>query len=223
MKDENNALVAQALMEQRHRKNTATVTNGLQTFYEVGMALAEIRDSKSYKLVAQFDTFEAFCRSEWDMSKTNANLYIGSSVVMENVKNDINLCQTPANMGQTIPLQKLKTPEEQQQAWTRVLELAGPDKKVTAKLVKSVVDEFTAPEPPKAPEQPELDVGPSPAVRAAFGPQGLEKEALALILREARRGASKKCHPDVNPQGTDMMVEVNRLLDEIAKYFGYEG
>ncbi len=113
---------------------------------------SEIRDTKSYKLVAGYDTFEAFCRSEWDMKRRNAYYYIDAAQVIENVQHVAQI--KPDNVRQTIPMQKLKTPEEQQKAWTRVLELAGPDQKVTAKLVKSVVDEFTAPEPPKEPEPP---------------------------------------------------------------------
>ena len=121
----------------------------------------------------------------------------------------------PTNEGQARELTKLKTPEEQQSAWKRVLELADTGKKVTAKLVKSVVDEFTAPEPPE--QDPP---GPSKEMLKDLAPQGLEREALELILKEAKRGCSKKCHPDVNPNGAELMAEVNRLLDEIKKYYG---
>jgi hypothetical protein len=45
----------------------AVIKTGQQTFVEVGLALAEIRDSRLYK--ADFETFESYCREKWQFSK----------------------------------------------------------------------------------------------------------------------------------------------------------
>lgn len=135
--------------------NKEIVTKGLQTFYEVGTALAEIRDSKSYKLVDGYDTFEKFCRAEWDMGRSNAYQLMDDASVVQNVRNFGQNLPDPTTQSHAHPLLKIEDPEVQGEAWKRVLEVAsGENKKVTAKLVKSVVDaildgdEFTAPDPP---------------------------------------------------------------------------
>lgn len=130
--------IAGSAISEQHRNDEATITNGLQTFYEVGCALARIRDSKSYKLVAGFDTFEEYCRERWDMGYRHANKVIAAADVVHNLTP---IGVTPTVESQARPLTKL-APEQQREAWQRALELAG-DRRITAKLVGSVVDEFT--------------------------------------------------------------------------------
>ena len=135
-------------MEQLNKCETVIEKN-LEGFWEVGTALAEIRDSHLYR--KDYGTFEAYCKDKWDMSKAYAHRLIGSAQVYENLSpiGDIQ----PINEAQARPLAKLETPELQQEAWDMVVETAAPDGKVTAKLVKSVVKDFVNPKPD--PEQKE--------------------------------------------------------------------
>lgn len=48
------------------------IRRNLQSFYEVGSALREIRDKGLYRDVLGFDTFEAYCKAKWDMKRTYA-------------------------------------------------------------------------------------------------------------------------------------------------------
>lgn len=60
-----------------------TIEAGRKTFVEVGLALAEIRDSKLFR--SDFDTFEAYCQSKWKMGRRYANLLIESSAVVKSL------------------------------------------------------------------------------------------------------------------------------------------
>ena len=104
-----------ALLEQRHKRNEETISKGLKTFVEVGNALAEIRDSKSYKEVAGYDTFEAYCRDKWEMVASRARQLCLAANIVENIKSVTIV--TPSTESQARPLTKLKTPEQQQEAW----------------------------------------------------------------------------------------------------------
>jgi hypothetical protein len=111
-------------------------------FYEIGKALKEIRDNRLYKL-ALFETFAAYARARWDMSRSHAHRLIDAYGVIRNLSpiGDI----LPANEAQVRPLAKLN-PSQQQNIWRRFLESgleltalnlkkfidgAGPEKKKT--------------------------------------------------------------------------------------------
>ena len=102
-----------------------------------------------------YETFEAFCKEEWDLTPTRSRQLRLSARAYGNLESVKIFTVLPSNEGQATELLKLKDPDTQREAWKRtfssgaaLLELAG-DKKVTAKLVKKVVDEFTAPYPGK--------------------------------------------------------------------------
>ncbi len=59
------------------------IQTGLKTFYEVGNALATIRDNRLYR--AEHSTFEHYCQAKWDMTKKRANQLISTSHVCENI------------------------------------------------------------------------------------------------------------------------------------------
>ena len=116
------------------------IRRNLQSFYEVGSALREIRDKGLYRDVLGFDTFEAYCKAKWDMKRTYAFYMIESAKVIDNVHN----CeQKPATESQVRPLSRLD-PEKQREAWTKAVSTA-PEGKVTAahvyKIVKGMMDQ----------------------------------------------------------------------------------
>ncbi|MBU0972642.1 MAG: hypothetical protein KKC20_18495 [Proteobacteria bacterium] len=53
------------------------IKKGLNTFLEVGRALAEIRDNRLYREAYPGYTFERYCKNVWDLSKGYANQQIG--------------------------------------------------------------------------------------------------------------------------------------------------
>lgn len=64
-------------------RNERIIAGGLQTFYDVGHALAEIRDRKLYR--ARFRTFEAYCQDRWGFSRQRASQLIIGADVAENL------------------------------------------------------------------------------------------------------------------------------------------
>ena len=114
------------------------IRRNLQSFYEMGLALMEIRDQGLYRDVLGFETFEAYCKAKWDMKRTYAFYMIESAKVIDNVHN----CeQKPATESQVRPLSRLD-PEKQREAWAKAVSTA-PEGKVTAKHVQQVVRGMT--------------------------------------------------------------------------------
>lgn len=114
------------------------IETGLRTFYEVGRAMATIRDSRLYR--EAYDTFEEYCKDRWDMGINYADRLLRSTKVIENIKS-VPMGTKPANERQTRPLTKLGTKQLQQEAWEKVVETA-PEGKVTARHVSKVVSEM---------------------------------------------------------------------------------
>jgi N6-adenosine-specific RNA methylase IME4 len=109
-------------------ENERIIERGLKTFYEVGNALIQIRDSRLYR--EQYSTFEEYCQGRWQLERRRAYQLMDTSLVFNNVKNFSHL---PANEAQTQPLVSLE-PDEQRLAWAAVIEAVGNDK-ITAKDV----------------------------------------------------------------------------------------
>ena len=124
-------------------KNTAElerlegiIRRNLQSFYEVGRALMEIRDSGLYRDVLGFDTFEAYCKSKWDFASNYARRLMASAETFDNVKN-VPIGTVPATETQCRPLVSLNAPQ-QREAWAKAVETAQ-EGKVTAAHVQKVV------------------------------------------------------------------------------------
>ncbi len=62
----------------------ATISAGLQTFYEVGNALLAIRDARLYR--RDFATFEEYCQKRWGMVASRARQLIGAAGVAANLE-----------------------------------------------------------------------------------------------------------------------------------------
>jgi hypothetical protein len=136
-------------MENAITKNTVeleqlegVIQKNIGAFYEVGRALMEIRDKGLYRDVLGYDTFEAYCKSRWDFTKSYANYLISSNAVLENLTT---IVVKPQTESQTRPLAKLQ-PEQQRTAWLKAVETA-PEGKVTAAHVSKVVKEITGEQP----------------------------------------------------------------------------
>lgn len=105
-------------------------------FYEVGQALAQIRDRKLYR--ANYDTFEAYCGDRWGFSRQRAAQLIDASAVVENLSTN-GLQKLPGSERQCRPLTPLE-PEQQREAWVNALSQSPSP---TAAAVQSAVERVT--------------------------------------------------------------------------------
>lgn len=113
------------------------INKNLQSFYELGNALREIRDNRLYRDVLGFETFEEYCKVKWDFSKSHINRTISASNTVD-ILTPIGVI--PKAESQTRPLTRLE-PQQQIEAWKKVVETA-PDGKITAALVTKVVKQI---------------------------------------------------------------------------------
>ena len=115
----------------------AVIERGLETFFEVGQAMAIIRDRKLYR--ADFKTFEEYCRDRWGMRRQVANRFIAASETVANLEP---IGSIPASESQARPLTSLE-PDQQRKAWSKVVQEAqASGKPITAAKVRAVVDTF---------------------------------------------------------------------------------
>lgn len=94
------------------------VRTGIETFWKVGKALADIRDGRLYR--ESHGTFEDYCRERWDITDNYARRLIGSAEVRANLET-VPIGTVPENEAQSRPLASLP-PELQRAAWTEAAE-----------------------------------------------------------------------------------------------------
>ena len=100
------------------------IAAGKRTFIEVGLALAEVRDSKLYR--SDYKTFDDYCREKWGWDKTYCTRLIGASEVSKTVP-----IGTIHNEAQARELAKVEPAER-----AGVLEKAAESGNVTAKSIR---------------------------------------------------------------------------------------
>ncbi|MDQ3665403.1 MAG: phage N-6-adenine-methyltransferase [Acidobacteriota bacterium] len=110
------------------------IARGVTTFFEVGAALTEIRDSRLYR--CEYPTFESYCRERWDMGRAHAYRLIESAGVVENLS-PIGDGILPANEAQARELIPYE-PEIQKAVWQIVTNTLPKGAKLTAGHVRSV-------------------------------------------------------------------------------------
>lgn len=115
----------------------------MESFIEVGKALAEVRDSKLYE--GKYKTFEDYCEQRWEFGRHRGYLLISAAKVMESVDN----CQhRPANEAQARALGE--APEKDRKKVMKAAAAAAPkdDKgkpKITAAIITQVIESDTVP------------------------------------------------------------------------------
>jgi len=120
----------------RLKKCEEKIERGLETFFEVGAALLEIRDTRLYR--GGYSTFEDYCRERWGMSRQRAHQYIEASEVVGNLSTIVDIPSTESQARELVALK----PEYQAGAWARVLENAHGrgNGKITASDIRKVVE-----------------------------------------------------------------------------------
>ena len=146
-----------------------TIERHLTTFFEVGNALAEIRDSALYRLT--YKTFEAYCRDRWGFSRIRAYQLIEASEVLTTV----NKCDAQVTEGAIRPLVGLE-PEQQKQIFEAAAEEAMEDGvKITSRHIEAAKEAILGPET-------------KPATRKLIGAEASDEE-----LREEFEAKWNRC------------------------------
>ncbi len=119
------------------------ISRNQEHFCETGRALKEIRDNRLYK-VALFDTFEAYTRTRWDISRAHAYRLIKYCEVIHNLSPVGD--RLPANESQVRHLSAL-SPMEQRRVWKEFL---ASGKELTAQNIKRFITDrgVKKPDPP---------------------------------------------------------------------------
>lgn len=172
----------------------AIVRKGLDTFYEVGLALMRLNEGRLY--VETHDTFEDFCRETFDMSRSYAYRLIAAAKVVDNVKTVSPTGDIPASESQARPLAELPE-EEQAEAWQEAVETA-PKSGVTAEHVAEVVEK----------RKPSKPAAPKPTV--------------APIWREIEKHINAASNLfGAHAQDCDEAADVKQALEYAAEQFAY--
>lgn len=108
------------------------ISSNQEHFFETGRALKEILDNRLYRL-ALFDTFEAYTKARWDISRAHAYRLIKYCEVIHNLSpiGDV----LPANESQVRHLASLR-PMEQRRVWKDFLD-SGTE--LTAQNIKRFI------------------------------------------------------------------------------------
>lgn len=118
-------------------EHEAVIERGIKTFYEVGMALADIRDRKLYR--AEYGTFEEYAEKRWQMTRSRAYQMIDAANVVSTIV-DTEL-PPPANEGQARELGRV--PEtERASVWAETVDRT--DGKPTAAAVRETYEQRQA-------------------------------------------------------------------------------
>lgn len=112
------------------------IGEGIEVFTRVGMDLKEIRDRRLYR--AEHGTFEAYCRSRWNLDRAYAYELIGAASIAGELSG-IPDTPAPTAPAQVRPLKQLPDPEERREVWQEAVQEAG-GKTPTAAAVKKVVE-----------------------------------------------------------------------------------
>lgn len=108
------------------------IERGLATFIDVGLALAEIREARLYRIA--HDTFENYCRARWGFNDRRASQYIQAADLASTIV-EAGL-PAPQNEGQARALGQVAE-EKRAEVWAEVTETDG---KVTAEKIRDAAD-----------------------------------------------------------------------------------
>ena len=110
------------------------IASGWNTFVQVGLALARIRDGELYR-AGGYDSFEQYCRLKWEYGPNYVHRLISAAQVFTNLLT--NSQKKPERETQVRPLVGL-TADQARMAWERAVQKAAGGK-ITAAIVRSAV------------------------------------------------------------------------------------
>lgn len=209
----------------------AVIERGIKTFYEVGTALADIRDRRLYRQT--HGTFEDYCQRRWQMSRAHAYRMIEAAEVVSPI-GDTDL-PLPANEGQARELARIPEPDRAE-VWRAVIERA--DGKPTAAAIRETYTARTTATPEPEPDDllslagletvtPTVTVraDPEPVPEPAKPKRRPLPEVLAEAARDYTRAAEKLARLTEDnrfPKNRDtthhQLSDLVRALEDTAKF-----
>jgi hypothetical protein len=115
-------------------EHEAVIERGIRTFYEVGQALADIRDRRLYR--AAYGTFEEYAEQRWQMSRRRAYQMIEAAGVVNNFSHSE--VTPPATESQARELARVPEPERAE-VWAATVERT--EGKPTAAAVRETYEQ----------------------------------------------------------------------------------
>ena len=163
------------------------IEGGLQSFIEVGAALAEIRQRRLYR--ATHGTFESYCLDRWDFTASRGRQLMAAVEALASLPDD---APKPANAAQASALADVE-PEHRADAWDRARRDAEEeDRPVTARDIANAAKKVdpTPSDPPKVAltkgEQNMQDV--APAFKTALESLKAAVEAAEALSQTTAKG-----------------------------------
>jgi hypothetical protein len=104
-----------------------TISKGLKSFLEVGLALKEIRDNRLYR--QRHNTFAEYCAKRWELSRPRAYQLCAASEVVADLSANVDIRLLPESEAQARPLTRLKDPAQWRRAWHTAVTMAAAEKR----------------------------------------------------------------------------------------------
>lgn len=165
----------------RHLKNEKIIRDGKDTFVKVGLALEDIRDSKTYR--DTHETFEAYCQEKWGFKRGYAYQMIQAAEAVQGLSPK---CTALLNSPKAA-VELAQVPKDKREAVVREAKKGG--KKVTAEAIKEAAKVVV---PPPAVNYYEDELGvpiPSKILETWF--RGDEIEQMLKQVRNIKSVVSK--------------------------------
>jgi len=121
------------------RRCEAIIERGVQTFIEVGEALAEIRDGKLYR--AGYGTFDDYCRERWGIGRGRAYQLMDAATVTREMSTVVD---NPPKTEREARAVAKAAPADRGRVLDRADQLAGSNER-TAKHIDQAAEEIGAP------------------------------------------------------------------------------
>ncbi|TVZ96473.1 hypothetical protein [Streptomyces sp. BK340] len=169
-------------------EHEAVIERGIKTFYEVGTALADIRDRKLYR--ADHGTFEEYCQRRWQLSRPRAYELITAAEVVSGMPDT---AQPVANARQASELARVPEPERAD-VWRETVERTAG--KPTAAAVRETYEQRQEPDLLAGddwvqPDGPGFQAAVTPPTAAPRPKRRPLTEALAEASRDYTRAAER--------------------------------
>ncbi len=190
---------------------------GLQTFYDVGGALMEIREGRLYRQTHR--SFEAYTKERWGMGKSRAHQLIEAASTVAAISGPV-VEGEPSTMVDTLPTNERQVralsglPDQaKREVWAEAVH-AAPDSKPTARLVKEIREQR---ERPSVIIDVQRSSKPSTMVDGLPGKDGRIERAQRLIdqCRAITGRAFEDEYTALIGRPSDLLV-VGRALDKIV-------
>lgn len=197
-------------------EHEAVIERGIQTFYEVGMALADIRNRKLYR--AGHGTFEEYTEKRWQMSRPRAYELMAAAEVVSGMPDT---AQPVTNARQASELARVPEPERVE-VWRETVERT--EGKPTAAAVRETYEqrkqptdadlldgnEWTEPDPEFDNLLDASSLG-APHVRAASEPIPTQ------VQEQLGRAAKRRPLPEAFADATHDFVRITERLDRLRQ------